>query len=235
MATPRPDASRWPPPSALPQGAAAQQYPSRDIRFICAFPPGSGADVLVRFFAEQLRPIANRTIIVENRSGAGGNIAIEYVARSKPDGYTIFVHAGSAVAAGMHLYKNPPVDVGKAITIAATINRQPFMLVVDAKSPYKTVADLTAAMKQKGEKASYAAAAPTGRIMGEIYKLRAGLKAVEVNYKTAPDSLNDMLSGAVDLACMTRCSRWRRRAKAGCAFSRSRPASASRPTRRCRR
>jgi len=182
----------------LPHGAAAQQYPSRDIRFVCAFPPGSGADVLVRFFAEQLRPIAKRTIIVENRSGAGGNIAIEYVARSKPDGYTIFVHAGSAVAAGMHLYKNPPVDVGKAITIAATINRQPFMLVVDAKSPYKTVADLTAAMKQKGDKASYAAAAPTGRIMGELYKQAAGLKAVEVNYKTAPDSLNDMLSGAVD-------------------------------------
>ena len=60
---------------ALPQGAAAQQYPSRDIRVVCAFPPGSGADVLVRFFAEQLRPVAQRTIIVENRSGAGGNIA----------------------------------------------------------------------------------------------------------------------------------------------------------------
>src|SRR4029078_3140206 len=57
--------------SALPHGAVAQQYPNRDIRFICAFPPGSGADVLVRFFAEQLRPIANRTIIVENRAGAG--------------------------------------------------------------------------------------------------------------------------------------------------------------------
>ena len=183
---------------ALPHGAAAQQYPSRDIRFVCAFPPGSGADVLVRFFAEQLRPIAKRTIIVENRSGAGGNIAVEYVARAKPDGYTIFVHAGSAVAASMHLYKNPPVDVGKAITMAATINRQPFMLVVDAKSPYKSVADLTAAMKLKGDKASYAAAAPTGRIMGELYKNAAGLTAVEVNYKTAPDSLNDMLSGAVD-------------------------------------
>jgi tripartite-type tricarboxylate transporter receptor subunit TctC len=183
---------------ALPQGAVAQKYPSRDIRFICAFPPGSGADVLVRYFAEQLRPIANRTIIVENRSGAGGNIAIEYVARSKPDGYTVFVHAGSAVAAGMHLYKKPPVDVGKAITIAATINRQPFMLVVDAKSPHKSVAELTAAVRKKGDKASYAAAAPTGRIMGELYNQAFGLKAVEINYKTAPDSLNDMLSGAVD-------------------------------------
>jgi tripartite-type tricarboxylate transporter receptor subunit TctC len=184
--------------SALPSGARAQAYPSQDIRLICAFPPGSGADVLVRYFAEKLRPIANRTVIVENKSGAGGNIAMEYVARSKPDGYTIFVHAATAVAANQHLFKKPPVDAAKALQIAASINRQPFMLVVDAKSPYKTVAELTEAMKKKGDKASYASAAPTGTIMGEIYKDVTGIKAVEVNYKTAPDSLNEMLSGKID-------------------------------------
>jgi tripartite-type tricarboxylate transporter receptor subunit TctC len=176
----------------------AQAYPSQDIRLICAFPPGSGADVLVRFFAEKLRPVAGRTVIVENKSGAGGNIATEYVARSKPDGHTIYVHAATAVAANQHLFKKPPVDAGKAIQIAASINRQPFMLVVDAKSPYKTVADLTAAMKPKGEKATYAYAAPTGNIMGEIYKNATGIKAVEVAYKTAPDSLNELLSGKLD-------------------------------------
>ena len=95
-------------------------------------------------------------MIVENKAGAGGNIATEYVARAKPDGYTIYVHAGTAVAANQSLFKKPPVDVPRDIRVAATINRQPFMLVVDAKSPYKTVADLTAAMKQKGDKASYA-------------------------------------------------------------------------------
>jgi tripartite-type tricarboxylate transporter receptor subunit TctC len=72
------------------------------------------------------------------------------------------------------------------------------MLLVDAKSPYKTVADLTAAMQQKGDKASFATAAPTGRVMGEIYKNAKGLKAVEVNYKTAPDSLNELTSGKLD-------------------------------------
>ena len=176
----------------------AQDYPTQDIRLICAFPPGSGADVLVRYFAEKLRPIANRTVIVENKSGAGGNIATEYTAKAKPDGHTIFVHAGSAVAASMHLFKKPPIDVGKALRVAATINRQPWMLVVDAKSPYKTVADLTAAMKAKGDKANYATAAPTGRIMGEIYKNATGLAAVEVNYKTATDSLNELTSGKLD-------------------------------------
>ena len=183
---------------AMPAGANAQAYPSQDIRLICAFPPGSGADVLVRYFGEKLRPIANRTVIVENKSGAGGNIAMEYVARARPDGYTIFVHAATAVAANQHLFKKPPIEAAKSIQIAASINRQPFMLVVDAKSPYKSVAELTAAMTTKGDKGTYATAAPTGTIMGEIYKDVTKIKAVEVNYKTAPDSLNEMLSGKVD-------------------------------------
>ena len=179
-------------------GAFAQAYPSQDMRFVCAFPAGSGADVLVRFFAEKLRPVVGRTIIVENKVGAGGHIATEYVARSKPDGHTIYVFAATGVAAMAAMFKNPPVDVSKTIQIAAAINRQPFMLVVDAKSPYKTVAELTAAMKAKGDKASYASAAPPGTILGEIYKNKTGVKAVEVNFKTAPDSLNEMLSGKLD-------------------------------------
>jgi tripartite-type tricarboxylate transporter receptor subunit TctC len=176
----------------------AQSYPSQDIHLVCAFPPGSGAEVLVRYFADKLRPIVGRTVIVENKAGAGGNIATEFVARAKPDGHTIYVHAATAVAANQHLFKKPPVDAGKAIQIAASINRQPFMLVVDAKSPYKTVADLTAAMKPKGDKATYATAAPTGTIMGELYKDATGIKAIEVTYRSGPDSLNEMLSGKLD-------------------------------------
>jgi len=186
--------------AAFSAPARAQDYPNQDIRMVCAFPPGSGADVLVRHFAEKLRPVAGRTVIVENKSGAGGNIATEYVARAKPDGHTIYVHAGTAVAANQSLFKKPPVDVVRDIRVAATINRQPFMLVVDAKSPYKTVAELTEAMKKKGDKASYAYAAPTGHIMGEIYKDKTGIKAIEINYRTAPDSLNEMLSGKLDFA-----------------------------------
>jgi tripartite-type tricarboxylate transporter receptor subunit TctC len=185
---------------ALAGQAGAQAYPSQDIRLVCAFPAGSGADVLVRYFAEKLRPIAGRTVIVENKAGAGGNIATEYVAKSRPDGHTIYVHAATAVALNQHLFRKPPVDVAKALKVVATINRQPWMLVVDAKSPYKTVADLTAAMKQKGDKASFATAAPTGRVMGELYKNAMGLKALEVNYKTAADSLNEIISGRLDYA-----------------------------------
>jgi tripartite-type tricarboxylate transporter receptor subunit TctC len=180
--------------------AVAQQYPSQDIHFICAFPAGSGADVLVRYFAEKLRPIVGRPIIVENKAGAGSLIATEFVAKSKPDGYTIYVHAATSVALSMYLVKNPPVDVAKTIEVAATINRQPHMLLVDEKSPYKTLAELTTAMKAKGDKASYATASPISTIMGEIYKNSTGVAAVEVPYKIAPDSINEILSGKIDYA-----------------------------------
>ena len=107
--------------------ASAQQYPSQDIHLICAFPAGSGADVLVRYFAEKLRP-HHRPHGASSRTsaGAGGNIATEYIVRSKPDGYTIFVHAGNTLASNYHLIRNNPVDASKQIQIAATINRQGF-------------------------------------------------------------------------------------------------------------
>jgi tripartite-type tricarboxylate transporter receptor subunit TctC len=178
--------------------ALAQEYPSQDIRLICGFPAGSGADIFVRYFAEKLRPVAGRTVIVENKVGAASNVATEFVARSKPDGYTLYPFAGTTVAATMALFKNPPVDVGKALTAAATTSNLAFMLVVDAKSPYKTVQELTEAMKKKGDKASYAVAANPGIIMGSIYKNAAKLEAVEVLYKTAPDSLNEMTNGRLD-------------------------------------
>ena len=136
--------------AALPAMASAQPYPTQDIHFICTNPPGSGADVLVRYFASKIQEVSGRTVLVENRPGAGGNIAMELVARSKPDGHTVLVHSAAAVAASMGLFKKPPFpDAGKALAVAATINRQPFMLVVDAGAPYRTAGELTAAMKAK--------------------------------------------------------------------------------------
>ena len=75
----------------------AQDYPSQDIRMIVGFPAGSGADIMVRYFAEKLRPIAGRTVIVENKPGANSNVATEFVARSKPDGHVLYQFAGTTV------------------------------------------------------------------------------------------------------------------------------------------
>ena len=180
---------------------AQQPYPSQDIHLISAFPPGSGADVLVRYFADRLRPVTGRTVLVENKAGAGGNIATEYVARAKPDGYTIFIHAGNTLASNYHLIRNNPVDASKQIQVAATINRQAFMLVVDANKPWKSVPELTAYLKEKGAKGTYGSAANGGVVMCAIYKERAGLQTVDVNYKMAQDALNDLASGSVDFGC----------------------------------
>lgn len=183
-------------------GAQADNYPSQDIRFVCGFPAGSGADVLVRYFAEKVRQAAARTVIVENKVGAAGNIAAEYTARAKPDGYTVHVHAGSAVAANQHLFKRRPFDAVKDLQVVATINQQPFMVVVPVNSPYKTLAELTEAMKRKGDKASYAQSNTTGKVMGDLYRQATGITAVEVPYRTANDSVNDFTSGRLDYGMM---------------------------------
>jgi tripartite-type tricarboxylate transporter receptor subunit TctC len=120
--------------------------------------------------------------------------------RSKPDGHTIFIHAGNTVAGNMHLIKKPPFDAAKAIQVVATINKQAFMLAVDAKRPWKSVAELTAYLKEKGDKATYAVSANSGIVMGAIYNETAGLQAVQVHYRMAQDALNDMTSGKVDYA-----------------------------------
>jgi tripartite-type tricarboxylate transporter receptor subunit TctC len=182
----------------MPSFALAQSFPSQDIRLICAFPPGSGSDVVVRYFAEKLKPIVKRNVLVENRPGAGGNLAMAYVVKQKPDGHVIYMHTGSAMSANMHLYKKPPIDAGKDFQVAATINRQGFMMTVPVKSKFKSVQELTAYLKEKGDKASYAASATSGTVMGELYKSITGVKAVEVNYRMAQDSLNDMESGRID-------------------------------------
>jgi len=180
--------------------AGAQAYPSQDVHFIVGFAAGSGPDTIARFVAEKMRPALGKNIIVENKVGAGGNIATEYVARSKPDGYTIYITGGSALAASGHLYKNPPVNVLTAFDTVATFSVQPVLMVVGPNSPAKTLPELTAILKKKGDKASYGVAFPSARVAGALYNQRAGLKAVEVQYRTSKDWVNDLNSGAVDFA-----------------------------------
>ncbi|MGE0627021.1 MAG: Bug family tripartite tricarboxylate transporter substrate binding protein [Hyphomicrobiaceae bacterium] len=188
----------------LPVGASAQEsaesYPSKDVKLVCAFPAGSGADVYVRYFAEKLKPIMKQTVIVENRVGAAGNIATTYTARAKPDGYTIYIHAPSSLAANMHLFKKPPVDIRKEIQIVSALNQQPFMLAVASNSPAKTYKELVAILKKKGDKASYATSNPTNQISSFLFKQALGIKPVEVPYRTAMETVNDMMSGRIDFA-----------------------------------
>jgi tripartite-type tricarboxylate transporter receptor subunit TctC len=179
---------------------AQEKYPSKELHFICSFPPGSGADVMVRFFADKISKKTGNVIVVENRPGGGGMLALTTTARAAPDGHTILVSGGTAAAINANLLKAPPIDVGKDIRAVATVNQIPFVVAVDAKSPYKSLPELTEALRKKGNKASYAFSNPFSKVIAESYKTAAGLQTVDVSYKSAIDSLNDMASGSIDFA-----------------------------------
>ena len=183
---------------AVLRGAAAQgsDFPSGPMRAICMFPPGSGADVFVRFYANKLSQLSGKTVIVENRPGAFGNIATEAVARAKPDGSTIYIAPGSSVlAAAPSLFKKLNYDPINDFDHVTTLAKLPFVLAVPASKPWKSVADLTTYLKAQGDKASYGSIANTGLVSSELYKAQFGLATVEVKYKDTGALLNDLLNG----------------------------------------
>lgn len=181
---------------AIPAGA--QDYPNKEIHAVVGFPPGSGADIYARYFANKLSILAKQTVVVENKPGAQSSIATEYVARSKPDGYTIFIGGADSFGSPLYLFKKPPTDPRKDFTYISPLLGQGFILVVTTDKPFKNVAELTANLKEKGDKASYATGNNPATILSETYKRSAGLATVQVNYKTSMDFLNDMMSGRID-------------------------------------
>jgi len=180
-------------------GFAQESYPgSREVHLIVPWAPGSTPDILTRYFSENMRPFLGGTIVVENKVGASGNMAIVYVAKAKPDGYTILSAAPSpAIAAGPSLFKNPGYDPSE-FAVLGSIYRYAFTVSVAANSPHKTLQSLIAAVRTKGANASYGTTAPSGQVSGAMMKNILKLAAVEVPYRTSADSLNDLNSGAVD-------------------------------------
>jgi tripartite-type tricarboxylate transporter receptor subunit TctC len=178
--------------------AHAQNYPTQDIHMVVGFPAGSGADVYARYFASKLQSVSKANVLVENKPGAAASIAAEYVARSRPDGHTIFIGGSDSFGAPLYLFKKPPTDPRKDFTYISPVVSQSFLFVVPADAQYKTVADLTASLKLKKDKGSYAATNNTAIILGETYKQSAALETVQVNYKTNVDYVNDMLGGRID-------------------------------------
>lgn len=179
--------------------AQAQSYPTRDIRVIVGLPAGSGGDVVARFYADKLSQVAGKPVIVENKPGMILSAGADAVAKSRPDGYTILITSvTSSHAANLFNFKKLPYDPIKDFTPVATLQRSYFILMVRNEAPWKSVAELTEAMKQKGDKASYGYGSPPALASAELYKARAGLHAVGIPYKTSMASLPEMFSGELD-------------------------------------
>ena len=179
--------------------AQGQTYPAREIKVIVGLPAGSGGDVVARFYADQLSKLAGKPVIVENRPGMILSAGADAVAKSPPDGYTILITSvTSSHAANVFNFKKLPYDPIKDFTPVAMLQRSYFILMVAAQTPWTSVAELTEAMRIKGDKASYGYGAPPALASAELYKARAGLKAVGIPYKTSVASLSEMLSGELD-------------------------------------
>jgi tripartite-type tricarboxylate transporter receptor subunit TctC len=185
--------------ATLPFCAAAQDYPAREIRSICNFSVGSGADIVVRYYSDKLSKLAGKPVIVENRTGVQGSLASEYVAHAKPDGYTIMITpASSTLAAARYMFKELRFDPDKDFEPVTTLARLSFAIAIDAKSPIRTIADLTSELKKKPGHGSYATGSNTGQVTGELYKEMAGLNTTYVPYKETMSALSDTISGRVD-------------------------------------
>jgi tripartite-type tricarboxylate transporter receptor subunit TctC len=177
----------------------AQTYPAREIRVVIGLPAGSGGDIVARFYAVQLAKICGKPVIVENRPGMILSIGADAVAKAAPDGYTILITSVTSThAANLFMFKKLPYDPIKDFTPVATLLKSYFILMVRPESPWKTVADLTAAMKVKGAKASYGYGSPPALASSELYKARAGLQAVGIPYRTSMTSMPEMFSGELD-------------------------------------
>ena len=180
--------------------AAAQPYPSRPVRVVVGFAPGGGVDISARLLASKLSEYLGQQFVVDNKPGAGTNIAAAEVAKSAPDGYTLFMNS-PAVAINPALYAKPPYqlrDFTGVSIFAATTN----LLVVPASLGAKTVQDLVGMAKAKHGALNYSSAGQgtTQHLAAELFKLRTGTNIVHVPYKGSGPSMSALLSGEVQLS-----------------------------------
>ena len=181
------------------QNLAAQDYPAREIRSICNFSAGSGADIIVRYYSDQLAKLAGKPVIVENRPGAQGAVASAFVAKSAPDGYTIHITpAASTLATAPHIWKQLPYDPLKDFATVTTINSLAFVVAVDASKPFKTVQDLISSLKQKPGHGFYGTQSNSGQVAAELLKAKSGLDTAYVPFKVTGEAFTNLLAGQID-------------------------------------
>ncbi len=184
---------------ALSFAAAAQDYPAREIRSICNFAAGSGADIIVRYYSDRLSKLAGKPVLVENKPGVQGTIATDFVAKAKPDGYTIMITpASSTLATAPFIFKSLPFDPLKDLAPVTSIASLTFVLAVDATKPIKSIAELISHLKTKPSDGFYGTGSNTGQVAAELFKEKTGLKTVYVPYKVTTDALTGLLQGQLD-------------------------------------
>ncbi|MEO8153770.1 MAG: tripartite tricarboxylate transporter substrate binding protein [Rhizobacter sp.] len=186
----------------LPRFALAQdKYPSKLITWICPYAAGGNADNRSRQVARVMQTLMGQTIIIDNKSGAGGNIGTEAIAKAKPDGYTIGMGNFAPLSVNHALFKKLNYDPFNDIVPIMLIERGPLVLMVKAESPYKTVKDIVAAAKASPGKMSYASGGIGGthHLSGALFEHAAGIDMIHSPYKSGAAGATDLMGGQVDM------------------------------------
>ena len=185
---------------AFGASAQAQTYPDRPIRLIAPFPAGGLADVLARAVGDELTRSLGQPVIVENRTGAGGNIGAEAVARSAPDGYTLMMSSAGILTANQFLYASMPFDPERDFVTVSNVADMPMMVVVNPKVEAKTLAEFVALARAHPNKLNFGSPGigTTGHLGLAMFMHAAGIKLTHVPYRGAAPAITDLLAGQID-------------------------------------
>ena len=183
------------------QAESAANYPSRNISIIVPFTPAGTTDILARMMASKLGEKFNRTVVVENRPGAGGNTGSNVVAKAAPDGYTLLMGTISTHAINPSLYKNMPYNAIKDFAPISRIANVPNLLVVNKNAPYSTFAELVAFGKANPGKLTFGSSGSgtTLHLSGELFKQMTGIEMTHIPYKGSAPAVSDLIGGQISL------------------------------------
>ena len=184
---------------------AQADYPNRTITLVVPFPPGGVTDIAGREVARNLTKYLNQPVVVENKVGAGGNIGTQYVARSKPDGYTLGLLTVSAMSIAPHVTKNLGFNPSKDFTPLTNVITTDGAIVANVAAPYNTVQELIAFAKANPDKVNYASVGNGSipHLTAEMFSQRAGIKMTHVPYKGAGPAMQDLLANQIPISFET--------------------------------
>jgi tripartite-type tricarboxylate transporter receptor subunit TctC len=185
----------------LAAAVVGQPFPSHSVTLTVGFAPGGGADMAARIIARKLGENIGQSVVVENKAGAGGNIAAQQIATAPPDGYTIHLTSVGPMTVAPHLVKDLAYDPKRDIAPITMGVVFPNVFIVGSGVPAKTLAEFVALAKQKPGKLTYASSGvgSAGHLAGELFKDRAGIDVLHVPYKGGGPAMTDLLGGRLDL------------------------------------
>jgi tripartite-type tricarboxylate transporter receptor subunit TctC len=176
----------------------AQPYPSKTIRVIVTYPPGGGTDLAARLISQKLTESLGRTVIVENRAGANGNIGTDTIAKAAPDGYTIGMATPGPVTAGKSLYANLPYDPERDLAPVILVNASPNVLAVHPTVPARSVKELIVLAKGRPLHVAASTIASVQHLLAEMFNHAVGVKLEIITYKGGAQAATDVVGGQVE-------------------------------------